>query len=98
MEQVGAWGRFEAQVQELGEATPRRGAFIVLDLEEPNPGVIFQITGNQPYLFFLHDALSAEVGVALVDEAHRIRFPRKFREIHRGKAWQRRCVVADLDR
>ena len=32
VEQVGARGRCEAQVQELGEATPRRGAFSVLDL------------------------------------------------------------------
>jgi len=80
-------------VQELGEATPHRGAFIVLDLEEPNPGVIFQITGNQPYLLVLHDVLSTEVGVALVDEGHKIRFPHKFREVHRGKALWRRWVV-----
>ncbi|KAG0527250.1 hypothetical protein BDA96_06G217500 [Sorghum bicolor] len=32
VEQVGARGRCEAQVQELSEATPRRGAFSVLDL------------------------------------------------------------------
>jgi len=81
-EGVAARRRSKAQGQELGEAAPRRGALILLDLEEPNPGVIFQITGSHPYLFFLHDAFPVEVGLALVDEGQRIRFPIKFRKIH----------------
>jgi len=71
VEQVGARGRCEAQVQELGEATPHRGA-LLLDLEEPRMSAIVQMTGSHPYLFFLHDALSTEVCVAAVDEDERV--------------------------
>ena len=61
---------------------PRRCALILLDLEEPQPGIICQITGSQLHLFFLHDALSVEVRLALVDEGERIKFPIKLRKIH----------------
>jgi len=67
VEQVGARRRCEAQVQELGEVTPRWGA-LLLDLEEPRTSPIVQMTGSHPYHFFLHDALSTEVCVATVDE------------------------------
>jgi hypothetical protein len=83
VERVGARGRFEVPLQELGEATPCR-VFILRDLVEPNSGVSFQIARNQPYLFFRHDSLPAEVEFALVDEDHRIRGPIKLWKIHRG--------------
>jgi hypothetical protein len=83
VERVGARGWFEASVQELGEATPCR-VFIVLNLAESLSGVSFQIARSQPYLFFHHDALPTEVGLALVGEGHRIRVPIEFWKIHGG--------------
>jgi hypothetical protein len=86
VEQVGARGRFEPPLQELGEVTPRWGAFLLLVLEEPNPGVSFQIARSYPDPFFHHDALPAEVELALVDEGLRIRGSIKLRKLHHVRA------------
>jgi len=90
---VGAQGRTEAEVQELGKAAPWRCAFVPLNLVEPQLGTRFHVVGGHPNLLLFYDALSMEVGLTAIDEREWVGLAIILGEIHLLDSWQPAVVV-----
>lgn len=62
----------EPQIDEVLEAWPCRSALILLNLHEPQLGVVVEVVRSHPDALLRHNPLLQEKGFALVDEGERI--------------------------
>ena len=68
----GTEGRPEPQVEEILEVAPVRRAVIRLQLDEPELRDVVQMVRRHEHALVDRGAMLAEIGLALIDEEHRI--------------------------
>jgi hypothetical protein len=78
----GTQRRAEPEVEELLEAPPGRGAFILLELNEPELRHVLQVVRRHPHLLLWHGALLAKIRLTSIDKDQWIRLAIVAREVH----------------
>ena len=73
--------RAEPQMEELLEPTPARRAFILLELDVPQLGHVFEVVRGHPDLF-RHGSLLVKVGLTSIDEDQWVAFAVEARKVH----------------
>jgi hypothetical protein len=77
-----AEGRPKLQVEEVLETAPAWCALVLLQLDIPQLGHVFEVVGGHPNLLLRHGALLMEIGLTTVDEDERIRLAIETWKVH----------------
>jgi hypothetical protein len=62
----------ESQVKEILETSPHRCVVVVLQLGKPQLGDVVQVVQRQRHALLRHSSMLVEIGVAFVEEEHRV--------------------------